>query len=121
MTNLIKENRPKKVVEIGVAAGGTSVLILDIQNENGNNAKLFSVDFEVKYYRNNTMKTGYLVTEFLNNNRLNIDHELKIGKYLPHFLEEIGNEINFVILDTMHSMPGEFLDLLAIFPFLGAS
>lgn len=42
------------------------------------------------------------------------------GKYLPQVIDEIGNEIDFVILDTMHTMPGEGLDFIAVLPYLKA-
>ncbi|MBR3745336.1 MAG: hypothetical protein IKN27_00025, partial [Selenomonadaceae bacterium] len=33
-------------------------------------------------------------------------------------IDEIGDDINFVFLDTMHSLPGEVLDFLAVLPYL---
>lgn len=40
------------------------------------------------------------------------------GGYLSERLDEIGNEIDFLILDTVHSLPGELLDFLAAYPYL---
>lgn len=37
---------------------------------------------------------------------------------MPEYLEEIGDKINFLILDTMHMLPGELLDFLACLPKL---
>lgn len=37
---------------------------------------------------------------------------------LPEYLDEIGSDIDFLILDTVHSMPGEVLDFLACLPKL---
>jgi hypothetical protein len=34
------------------------------------------------------------------------------------FLDEIGGDIDFALLDTMHTNPGEILDFLMILPFL---
>lgn len=45
-------------------------------------------------------------------------HTLFAGKILPEVLEEIGTDIDFLILDTMHSMPGENLDFLSAYPYL---
>lgn len=37
---------------------------------------------------------------------------------MPQVIDAIGGEIDFVILDTVHSMPGEGLDFLAVLPYL---
>lgn len=43
---------------------------------------------------------------------------MHIGKFLPQVIDEIGGDIDLVILDTVHSMPGEGLDFLAVLPYL---
>lgn len=45
-------------------------------------------------------------------------HELYLGKYLPQIIDEIGDDIDFVILDTVHSLPGEVLDFPVMLPYL---
>ena len=45
-------------------------------------------------------------------------HEFRLGRYLPQVIDEIGGDIDFVILDTVHSMPSEGLDFLAMLPYL---
>ena len=45
-------------------------------------------------------------------------HEFHLGKVLPQVIDEIGGEIDFVILDTVHGLPGEVLDFIAVLPFL---
>lgn len=37
---------------------------------------------------------------------------------MPQFISKIGNEIDFCVLDTVHSMPGEILDFLCVLPYL---
>ena len=46
------------------------------------------------------------------------EHKFHLGKVLPQVIDEIGGEIDFMILDTVHSMPGEVLDFLAVLPYL---
>lgn len=41
-----------------------------------------------------------------------------LGKFLPERLDEIGDGIDFLILDTVHVLPGEILDFIAAFPYL---
>ena len=43
---------------------------------------------------------------------------LKTGILACEFIETIGNEIDLVFIDTMHTTPGEMLDWLMALPFL---
>ena len=45
-------------------------------------------------------------------------HEFYLGKYLPQVIEEIGGDIDFVILDTVHYTPGELLDFPVMLPYI---
>lgn len=51
----------------------------------------------------------------------NISTFWHLGNALPCYLEEIGGDIDFLILDTVHSMPGEMLDFLAALPYLSSN
>ncbi len=116
---LIVEQKPKKIVEIGVAAGGSSVAILKELENLDYNVKMYSIDLSETYYRDRSKKTGYMIEKF-KKGRLQIktQHELIVGNYAPVALERIGRDIDFLILDTVHSLPGEILDFLAFLPFL---
>lgn len=37
---------------------------------------------------------------------------------MPQFLDDIGGDIDFLVLDTVHILPGEILDFLAVLPWL---
>ena len=41
-----------------------------------------------------------------------------MGEYYPSVADQVGDNIDFLILDTVHSLPGEFLDFIAILPYL---
>jgi hypothetical protein len=43
---------------------------------------------------------------------------LYIGTLTSQVIETIGNDIDFVFIDTMHITPGEMLDWLMVLPFL---
>lgn len=45
-------------------------------------------------------------------------HEFMLGTTLPFVIDKIGGDIDFVILDTTHSLPGEILDFLVVLPYL---
>ena len=107
--------KPRKIVEIGVSSGGSSVLILnaikDIED-----AKLFSIDRSINCYKDISKKTGHLVKEKFP--ELMDKWTLYTGGITSEFIETIGNGIDLVFIDTVHITPGEMLDWLMILPFL---
>lgn len=118
LCGLIKESKPEKIVEIGVAAGGTTTVILNCISLLKLGSQLHSIDLSEELYSDSSKKTGYLVEEskkYLNDN---MNYHLYTGGLSVEFLEKIGGEIDFLILDTMHILPGEILDFLACFPLL---
>lgn len=118
LCGLMKEYKPEKIVEVGAAAGGTTAVILNCISVLGMNTEVYSVDASEDYYRDMRKKTGYLAEEcrtFLGNQT---KYKFIGGGYLPERLDEIGKEIDFLILDTVHTLPGELLDFLAAFPYL---
>lgn len=120
LLNLIKENKPKKIVEIGVAAGATSTIILDFLDNrlDRSDYEMFSIDLSNQYYRDPCKKTGYYIEKYRNNGCVRGFHKLLLGEYAVSRIEEVGDEIDFLILDTVHSMPGEFLDFIAFLPYI---
>lgn len=117
---LIKKYSPRKLVEVGVAAGGTSAVILKCIELLKIETQMYSVDLAEKYYfgKNEDRNSGYLIDN-LRECDVNLNnHKLLLGKVLASRLNEIGDEIDFLILDTTHCLPGEILDFLAVFPSL---
>lgn len=118
LCGLIKKNRPHKIVEIGVAAGGTTAVILNCIAMLGLETKVFSVDLLKNFYRDQEKEVGYLAQECKAMLDRKLEHILYTGKYAVERLETIGKDIDLLILDTVHSLPGEILDFLAYFPYL---
>lgn len=116
LCSLIKKFSPQKIVEVGVSAGGTSVEIIRYVNQIALSCEMYSVDLSDVYYRNPTKPCGYLINEIDSSERK--FHQLLTGKVLPERFEEIGEGIDFLILDTAHKLPGEVLDFLAVLPLL---
>lgn len=116
LCGLLKRERPKKILEVGVAAGGTSAVLLKSISMLNLNAKLYSVDLCHKYYANPSLDVGYIVNETVPD--LIPNWKLFTGNIVSEYLEEIGPDIDFCILDTMHTLPGELLDFLCVFPYL---
>lgn len=59
--------RPKKILEVGVARGGTTAIILQFLEDMGEPYELYSVDLDPKY---GGKDTGYLATIAKENNLL---------------------------------------------------
>ncbi len=116
----IKQFRPKKILEVGVAGGATTAIILQALEDIGEPYEMHSVDVAEKFYRDKTKPSGFMATlakEKVFGN-LRGTHEFHLGKYLPQVIDNIGGDIDFVILDTVHSLPGEVLDFIAMLPYL---
>lgn len=118
LCGLIKEHKPKKILEIGVAAGGTTSVILNCISLLGIDTKVYSIDSSDKFYRDKSKETGYLAKECSQLLDNKIEHYLHTGGISIEFIEKIGCGIDFLILDTAHTLPGEILDFLACLPYL---
>lgn len=120
LMGLLNKKRPHKILEIGVAEGGTSVLIKKkLELFDNLEYQMYSIDLNEVLYRDREKKTGYQFTdacqkEIINRNR----HQFLLGHYLPEVIDDIGGDIDFVVLDTVHCAPGELLDLLVVLPYM---
>lgn len=121
IAGLIRKYRPQKMLEIGVAAGGTTCFLHECVKKYEYVANIYSVDKFETYYRIPSKKTGYLINQMsMCNGYENINdfqHTL-IGKSIPYYLEYIGENIDFLLMDTTHSLPGELLDFYICLPYL---
>lgn len=115
LNGIIRQAKPKKILELGVSAGGSSAIILNAIKD-FDNAKLYSVDYNTKLYYDNSKNTGFIIDEKFSN--LKNKWKLYTGGTAAKFMEEIGGEIDLCLLDTMHINPGEFLDFLIVLPYL---
>jgi hypothetical protein len=119
LCGLIRQFRPTKICEIGVSAGGTTAIILKTMSMLDLDCKLHSIDISPTYVTDNTKPIGYIVDEYAAD--LKANWSLYLGNVSSIPLKTIGNEIDFCILDTMHIMPGEVLDFIAVYPYLSES
>ena len=115
INGIIRKYKPKKLVEIGIAQGGSSALILNAIKDMPN-AKLFSIDKSDVWYRDKSKKVGWLVKERFQD--LMDKWALYTNVNTAEIIETIGNNIDFVLIDTIHTTPGEMLNWLEILPFL---
>lgn len=115
LNGIIRQAKPKKILELGVSAGGSSAIILNAIKD-FDNAKLYSVDYNKKWYGDNSKYIGFIIDEKFSN--LKNKWKLYTGGTAAKYMEEIGGEIDLCLIDTMHANPGEFLDFLIVLPYL---
>lgn len=119
---LIRDYRPKKIVEVGVSAGGTSAVILNCINKLNCDSSLDSVDLAYTYHFNPSKECGFQIKDTLNILGDHIKHNLILGKtiaqVLPEICESDKSKIDMLILDTIHYLPGELLDFIVCLPYL---
>lgn len=115
LNGIIRQSKPIKILELGVAAGGSSAIILNAIKD-FDNAKLYSVDYNKKLYYDNSKDIGFIIDEKFSH--LKDKWKLYTGGTAAKFMEEIGSEIDLCLIDTMHVNPGEFLDFLIVLPYL---
>ena len=115
INGMIRKYKPKKILEVGVASGDSTAIILNaIQNIE--NSHLYSIDKLPYVYNIKEKETGWIVKEKFSN--LMNKWTLYTGGITSNFIEKIGGDIDFVFLDTLHRAPGEWLDIIQIMPFL---
>lgn len=115
INGIIKKFKPKKILEVGISAGVNSAIILNIIKDM-KNTNLYSIDIMDKWHADNTKLSGFVAEEKCKN--LMNKWKLYTGNVAAKFMDEIGNNIDLVLLDTAHVNPGEFLDFLMIKPYL---
>ena len=118
LCGLLRDHKPRKILELGVAAGGTTAAILKCIESLSLDSRMYSVDLNERLYYENDKQTGYVAMGVLDNSEKKPNHQFMLGGYLPECLDEIGAGIDFAIIDTVHSLPGELLDFAALVPFL---
>ena len=117
INSMVLRKKPKKILEVGVAAGGSSGLILNSILEMKNDAQLYSVDFLTPYCNDSTKLTGYATLDYATE-EMKKNWHLLTGKFASEFMDEIGGDIDFAFIDTVHWNPGEIIDFLMVLPYL---
>lgn len=115
LNGVIRQLKPKKILEIGVSEGiGSSIILNSIKDID--NSFLYSIDYNENLYYDNNFKTGYIVNDYFK--ELHGKWKLYLGATSSRFIDDIGKDIDLCVLDTKHSNPGEFLDFLMVLPYL---
>ena len=114
LNTLVLRKQPMRLLELGVCSGASALIMLNaIKNIEG--AHLYSIDYNTQHYKLKDKLTGFYVDNFP---QLKEKWTLKTGGLALNFIEEIGGDIDFCLIDTVHANPGEILDFLMVLPYL---
>jgi predicted O-methyltransferase YrrM len=109
LNGAIRKFRPKKVLEIGPWEGGSSIIILNALKDIPG-SKLYSVDLYDKDLIGSCVPLHF--------KELTQNWKLFKGNTIAKVIESIGNNIDLVLLDSVHLEPCEILQFLVVLPFL---
>ena len=115
INGIIRKYKPKKCLEIGVAHGGSTIVILNAIKDI-KNSFLISLDLNTMLYNNNHLKTGYTVNKYFS--ELTDKWKLYTGDQPHKFLDKLNLKFDFLFLDTAHLSPGELINIIEVLPFL---
>ena len=109
LNGVVRKFKPKKILELGVANGGSSIVLLNAIDD-FENSKLYSIELDEGNYIGDCVKKYF--PQFMKN------WVLFQGNIATEYVEKIGKNIDMALIDTAHFEPGEILDFLMILPFL---
>jgi hypothetical protein len=121
LNGIIRYMKPQKILEVGVAEGGGTAIILNAIKDLPN-SQLISVDYCEKFYVGNEKNglldklSGFLVDEKFP--QLKDKWTIYRGGDISKFIEQIGSDIDLLVLDTAHIHPWETLNFICILPFM---
>lgn len=115
INGLIRKNKLKNCLEIGVAHGGSSILILN-SIKDMENSILVSLDLNKELYNDKSKLTGYRVKQFFP--ELSKNWRLYTGDQPHKFLANLNIKFDFLFLDSTHVSPGEIMNFIEALPFL---
>ena len=115
INGIIRKFKPKKCLEIGVAKGGSSIIILNAIKDI-KNSFLISLDLNTQLYYDDKLKTGDSVFKYFP--ELIEKWKLYTGEQSHKFLDKLKLKYDFLLLDTAHLAPGEFINIIEVLPFL---
>ena len=103
INGIIRKFKPKKCLEIGVAKGGSSIVILNALKDI-KDSFLVSLDLNSyygEYHIGENVKKYF--PELIDNNKW----KLYTGEQPHKFLDKLNLKFDFLFLDTVHLTPGE--------------
>jgi len=119
VAGLVKQLRTRKVIEIGVASGwGSCVILAALEAAGVDDAELHGIDIAQRFFYDAAYETGQCVREAMP--RWLDRYHLTTGFTAGECVRNVGAGIDFAFIDAHHMHPWATLDLLATMPFLEA-
>ena len=117
INGIIRKFKPQKCLEVGVARGGSSIIILNALKDI-NDSSLISLDLNTFRKR---FKIGENVKNFFPELTSNNKWQLYTGEQPHKFLDKLNLKFDFLFLDTVQLTPGELINIsyiIEVLPFL---
>ena len=116
---MVTKLRPRMLLEIGVASGWGSCVLLEALARSGlHDSQLYGVDISERFFYDSNYATGQCVADLYPEYAAR--YHLATGVTAPQHVPEIGHRFDFVFIDAHHMHPWAILDLLAVLPFVEA-
>jgi Predicted O-methyltransferase len=119
LNGLLRYFKPKRVLEVGVSAGGGSAIIWnaikDIEN-----SELYSIDVRENWYVDSNKSTAFAGIDFIGESEARWHRHFgkDSSEIMDDLIAETGEKFDFLVLDTVHVHPVESINLLTLLPYL---
>lgn len=111
---LLNKYKPKRILEVGVASGATSCLLL---RNTPISTSIVGIDLDTHWYKDRSKPIGWQIKALCSDNEVN-RYRLFTDKDPIEVMPELNKTFDFCVLDTTHVMPGECLTFFALYKYL---
>lgn len=116
LAGLVAFADPRNVVEIGVASGWSSAVLLQTLGElRGGGRRVTGIDLSPTYYLDAAIATGQAVHDVVPHRIA--DYRLLTGRLAFACMEEVG-PVDLAFIDGHHMHPWATLDMISVLPFM---
>lgn len=115
LAGLVNFANARHVVEIGVASGWSSAVLLKALSGLDGDRKVTGIDLSPNYYLDDSIPTGRAVQDTVP--ELEADFTLLTGRLAFDAMADVG-KVDFAFIDGHHMHPWATLDMLSILPFI---
>lgn len=116
LAQLLREAGPRSILEVGVASGLSSVLMLEATSRSDQVCTVIGVDVQEAFFLDSSYRTAQLVDDLASEHASR--YRLLIAESAAHAMATIDTAIDFVFIDGNHMHPWATFDLLAVLPHL---
>ena len=113
--DLIGQDRPRNVVEIGCASGLSTCVLASLISSVGGGT-LNSFDLMERFYANPAKQVGYLLDEAPPHDGVNVT--VHRGKTCLDVADHVTGPVDLCFIDAAHKHPWPLIDTLAILPMM---